>query len=148
MGMKRIYVIENLCNGCRLCETFCSSLTDGVFDVKQSRIRVITIPGGEQDIPIVDCHGRCVRPLYEDGGPTCVAVCPTGALIYAERDEAVARRLELEEAREAHGLFKVIAPWKWPLPWRQPGADVGPDARSMSAASDEEQASALPTSGD
>jgi Fe-S-cluster-containing dehydrogenase component len=115
--MKRLYVIESLCNGCRLCETFCSSLTNGVFDAAQARIRVIKIPGEEQDVPLVDCDGRCVRPLYEDGGPTCVALCPTGALIYEERDGAAARRFELEAARQAHALFKVIAPWKWPLPW-------------------------------
>jgi Fe-S-cluster-containing dehydrogenase component len=116
--MKRIYVFESLCNGCRLCETFCSSLADGVFGAAGSRIKVIKVPGEEQDIPLVDCDGRCVRPIGEDGGPTCVALCPTGALIYAERDEAAAKRLELEAARQAHSLFKVVAPWKWPLPWR------------------------------
>jgi Fe-S-cluster-containing dehydrogenase component len=121
--MKRIYVIEDLCNGCRLCETFCSSLKDGIFDVEQSRIRVIKTPGEEKDIPMVDCNGRCIRPIYEDGRPTCVAVCPTGALIYEERDGAIAKRLELEAAREDHGLFKVIAPWKWPLPWRRSDVD-------------------------
>jgi Fe-S-cluster-containing dehydrogenase component len=120
--MKRIYVIEDLCNGCRLCETFCSSLSNGVFDVKQARIKVIKTPGEERDIPMVDCSGRCVRPLYDDGRPTCVSLCPTGALIYEERDDAVAKRLALEAAREAHSLFKVIAPWKWPLPWQDPGA--------------------------
>jgi Fe-S-cluster-containing hydrogenase component 2 len=121
--MKRIYVVEELCNGCRLCETFCSSLGNGVFDIQQSRIKVIKVPGEEKDVPMVDCNGRCVRSLYDDSGPTCVAVCPTGALIYEERDDAVAKRLELEAAREQHSLFKVIAPWKWPFPWRRLGAD-------------------------
>ena len=121
--MKRIYVVERLCNGCRLCETFCSSLGNGVFDIKQSRIKVIKVPGEEEDVPMVDCDGRCIRSLYDDGLPTCVTVCPTGALIYEERDDAVAKRLELEAAREQHSLFKVIAPWKWPFPWRRLGAD-------------------------
>ncbi|MFN2292546.1 MAG: hypothetical protein ACK2UC_15245 [Anaerolineae bacterium] len=120
--MRHIYVIESLCNGCRLCEVFCSSLSDGVFDASQGRIRVTKVPGEEQDIPVVGCDGRCVRPIYEDGGPTCVALCPTGALIYEERDDAAARRLELEAARQAHSLFKVVAPWKWPLPWRDGSA--------------------------
>lgn len=124
--MKRIYVIESLCNGCRLCETFCSSLSDGVFDARKSHIKVIKVPGEEQDIPMVDCSGQCVRPIYEDGCPTCVSLCPTGALIYEERDEAAAKRLELEAARQAHGLFKVVAPWKWPLPWSgRPAAGDG-----------------------
>jgi Fe-S-cluster-containing dehydrogenase component len=115
--MKRIYVIEDLCTGCRLCETFCSSLGNGIFAAEQSRIRVLRLPGEEMDIPIVDCGGHCVRPIYDDGIPTCVALCPTGALIYEDREGASKRRVELHTARQAHSLFKVIAPWKWPFPW-------------------------------
>lgn len=116
--MKRIYVIESLCNGCRLCEIFCSSLADGVFGADDSRIKVIKVPGEELDLPLVECDGCCIRPIGEECGPTCVALCPTGALIYEDRDGAVAKRLALEAARQAHSLFKVVAPWKWPLPWR------------------------------
>lgn len=132
--MKRIYVIESLCNGCRLCETFCTSLDSGVFGAAgaassptQPRILVLKVPGEEQDIPLVNCGGQCIRPIYDDGVPTCVALCPTGALIFDELDGAAARRLELEAARRAHSLFKVIAPWKWPLPWRgrPDGAEEG-----------------------
>lgn len=116
--MKRIYVIEDLCNGCRLCQTFCSSLEEGVFS-EEGRIQVIKVPGEERDIPIVDCSGVCVRPLYEDNIPTCVAVCPTGALIFADQEDMIANRLAWEQAKERHSLFKVIAPWKWPFPWNQ-----------------------------
>ncbi len=122
--MKRIYVIEDLCNGCRLCETFCSSLGNGIFAVGQSRIQVLKLPGEETDIPIVDCGGNCIRPIHGDGNPTCVALCPTGALIFENRDDAAQKRIELQSARQAHSLFKVIAPWKWPLPWN---ADVAKD---------------------
>lgn len=119
--MKRIYVIESLCNGCRLCETFCSSLTGGVFGATQSRINVVRTSGESgappDEIPVVNCSGLCVRPIYGDGQPTCVAVCPTGALIYEEAGDAAARRAELERARQTHSLFKVVAPWKWPFPW-------------------------------
>ena len=132
--MKRIYVIESLCNGCRLCETFCSSLEGGVFgpggtdvDSGRSRIRVLKVPGEEQDIPLVDCSGRCVRPIYGDGVPTCVALCPTGALVFEDGDGAAARRLELVAARQAHSLFNVVAPWKWPLPWSGRPGDVEGD---------------------
>lgn len=121
--MKRIYVIEDLCNGCRLCETFCSSLANGVFAARPSRIRVARVAGEEKDVPLVNCDGRCVRPWDGIGSPTCVAVCPTGALIYEELDGAVAKRQGLEAARREHSLFKVIAPWRWPLPWRRPGAE-------------------------
>lgn len=116
--MKRIYVIEDLCNGCRLCQSFCSSLEAGVFS-EHGRIKVLKVPGEERDIPLVDCDGVCLRPIYDEITPTCVAVCPTGALFYADQDQAAAMRLTWERARRAHGLFKVIAPWKWPLPWNE-----------------------------
>lgn len=119
--MKQIYVIEDLCNGCRLCQTFCSSLVSGVFDYDSEdvRINVIKVPGEERDIPVVNCTGRCARPLFGEDCPTCVAVCPTGALIYEEQKDAVLKRLELEEARRCQSLFKVVAPWKWPFPWKK-----------------------------
>jgi ferredoxin len=130
--VKRLYVIEELCNGCRLCQTFCSSLEDGVFS-EAGRIRVHKSPGEERDTPVVDCDGVCVLPIYGDNTPSCVSVCPTGALSFADQDEAVAMRLAWEEARNAHPLFKVIAPWKWPLPWKLTSrqvssSDVQPEA--------------------
>ena len=116
--MKRIFVIEELCNGCRLCQTFCSSLADGVFS-DQARIQVIKAPGEERDTPVVKCNGDCLRPIYDNEIPTCVAVCATGALFYSERDEAEEARRQWETARMKHSLFKVVAPWKWPLPWKK-----------------------------
>ncbi|TVQ37297.1 MAG: hypothetical protein EA384_12520 [Spirochaetaceae bacterium] len=118
--MKRIYVVEDLCNGCRLCESFCASLEEGVFSSHGGRIRVTTVPSKRCSIPIVDCNGECIRSIHEDGRPTCVALCPTGALIYAELERAVQARLEYEAARQKHSLFKIIAPWKWPFPWLRP----------------------------
>lgn len=116
-------MIEDLCNGCRLCESFCSSLESGVFCADAGPIRVIKIPGDDKSVPIVHCDGDCIRSLYEDMRPTCVGLCPTGALIYAEHDRAAEVRLDYEAARREHGLFKVVAPWKWPFPWRRPGED-------------------------
>jgi hypothetical protein len=46
-------------------------------------------------------------------------MCPTGALIYATLDEVVEKRRELNEKRTLQPIFKVIAPWKWPFPWRE-----------------------------
>lgn len=119
--MKRIYVIESLCNGCRLCETFCSSLATQVFSAQGGRIRVLKVPGEEKDIPLVHCDGRCVRSIYPDGRPTCVGLCPTGALFHAEQERAAEVRLGYEAARAEHSLFRIVAPWKWPFPWRRPG---------------------------
>ncbi len=119
--MKQIYVVEDLCNGCRLCQTFCSSLGRSVFDYdsKDVRIQVIKVPGELRDIPVVNCNGRCVKPLFEEDCPTCVSVCPTGALLYEEQQSVIVKRLELEKARKCHSLFKVVAPWKWPFPWKR-----------------------------
>lgn len=124
--MKRIYAIEDLCNGCRLCQTFCSALKTGVFnpDDPQTGIRILKVPGEEQDIPLVQCDGACIRPIAGDDQPTCVDLCPTGALVYGDLDFAQSRRLELEVARKIHGLFKVLAPWKWPFPWAKPKKDA------------------------
>jgi Fe-S-cluster-containing dehydrogenase component len=119
--LKRIYVVENLCNGCRLCETFCSSLVDGVFGGDTARIKVLKLTGEECDIPIVDCGGKCLRPIFGEGQPTCVSLCPTGAIIYEEKEEAISKRRMYEVSKREHSLFKVIAPWKWPFPWRRPG---------------------------
>ena len=116
--MKQIYVIEELCNGCRLCQTFCSSLPQGIFS-ETAHIQVVKAPGEECDTPVVNCDGKCVRPIYDNDIPTCVAVCPTGALLYAEQLAAEEARQDWENARRQHSLFKVIAPWKWPLPWRK-----------------------------
>jgi Fe-S-cluster-containing dehydrogenase component len=121
--MKRIYVFEDLCNGCRLCQTFCSSLEAGVFG-EHGRVRVLKVPGEERDIPIVDCDGVCLRPIYDDHTPTCVSVCPTGALIFADQEEAIDKRLAWEKARQTHGLFKLVAPWKWPFEWNEQAANT------------------------
>jgi Fe-S-cluster-containing dehydrogenase component len=117
--MKRIYTIEGLCNGCRLCQSMCSSLANGVFS-ENSRIQIVKVPGEELDIPIVDCDGRCVRCINNDGLPTCVSLCPTGALIYASQSEAAELRLQYEAARKVYSVFNVIAPWKWPFPYNMP----------------------------
>jgi Fe-S-cluster-containing dehydrogenase component len=123
--MKRLHVIEELCNGCRLCQSFCSSLAAGVFS-EAARIQVLKTPGEEHDIPLIDCNGRCLRSLDEAGTPACVAVCPTGAIIYADLAEAAERRLQWEQACQEHSLFKVVAPWKWPFPWNaRPASNRG-----------------------
>lgn len=126
---RRIFVIDDLCSGCRLCETFCSSLKDGVFNGTLPRIKVVKLPGDERDIPMVNCGGMCVRPIFDQNTPTCVSFCPTGALMYETHNNAIAMRLDWEAARREHGLFKVIAPWKWPFPWRRPGEKKATSAK-------------------
>jgi len=122
--VKRLFIIEDLCNGCRLCETFCSSLKEGVFGADSGRIHVIKVSGGERDIPMVDCSGDCIRPIFEEGSPTCVSVCPTGTLTYENQAEAISMRLNYEDAKKTHAVFKIIAPWKWPWPWKRSNAQA------------------------
>jgi hypothetical protein len=93
----------------------------GVFGGDSGRIKVLKLPGEECDVPIVDCGGKCLRPIFEEGQPTCVSLCPTGALIYEEKDGAISKRLLYETSKREHSVFKVIAPWKWPFPWKRPG---------------------------
>jgi ferredoxin len=114
--MKRIYVIEELCNGCRLCQSMCSSLENGIFS-ENARITILKTPGEEQDIPIIECDGRCILSTNVNQEPPCCLICPTGAIFYANGREAVSKRLLWEKARTSHGLFKIISPWKWPFPW-------------------------------
>ncbi len=116
---KRIYVFEELCNGCRLCELMCSFINEKEFNPRKSRIRIAKIEGEGIDIPIVDCSvDDC--PKKENGIPECVRICPTGALTYITADEAFKRKLELVKKRNVQPMFKVIAPWKWPFPsWRE-----------------------------
>ncbi len=38
-----------------------------------------------------------------------------------KKEEAISKRTMYEVSKREHRLFKVIAPWKWPFPWRRPG---------------------------
>ena len=116
---KRIFVIDELCNGCRACQMWCSFVQKerNEFNPSCSKIKIATDSDGAFDMPIVDCSGgEC--PHIEGGEPLCVQMCPTGALIYTDAEDAYQKRLELHRDREKQPLFKLIAPWKWPYPWK------------------------------
>lgn len=116
---KRIYVFEELCNGCRLCELHCSFVNTGEFNPLKSLIRIAKVESEGIDTPIVDCDGISC-PCKEGDAPECVRICPTGALIFATASEAFDKRQELVLKRSVQPIFKVIAPWKWPFPsWRE-----------------------------
>jgi len=69
-------------------------------------------------IPITDCNGSVCAKKSENNIPKCVQFCASGALIYATLDEAAEMKRDLIRKRAVQPLFKVIAPWKWPFPWK------------------------------
>jgi Fe-S-cluster-containing dehydrogenase component len=123
---KRIFVVANeLCSGCRNCEMWCS-LGEGQkneFRPTDSTLKILKDAEGVLNIPTVDCDGqRCLH--NEKGEPLCVEMCPTGTLIYSDRQDLYKKRLELEEKRSVQPLFRLIAPWKYPYPWKEwPGEE-------------------------
>ena len=89
------------------------------FNRAYSRIKLVKDSAGAIDAPIVDCTGGDCLMKDEKGEPLCVEMCPTGCLVYTDADDAYKKGMELHRAREVQPLFKLIAPWKWPYPWRE-----------------------------
>lgn len=118
MAKESLFALPEICSGCRSCEMWCSWVNAQEFGPNRGRIRIAKDPEGEFDVPVVGCNGSCPHPM-EQGVPICVEMCPTGALIYADPEEAYNKRMQLHEARALQPLFKLIAPWKWPYPWRK-----------------------------
>jgi Fe-S-cluster-containing hydrogenase component 2 len=118
MKDKRLYVVEDLCSGCRMCEMVCSFLRIRAYNSRKSKVRIVKVEWEGVNIPIADCDGIDCAKLSPLGVPRCVEACPTGALMFAEAGEAAERRRLLATQRIMQPIFKVIAPWKWPFPWR------------------------------
>ena len=116
---KRLFIVANeLCNGCRSCEMWCSWVQTQEFGPNRGLIKIVKDSEGAFDVPIVDCNGDCPYPM-EQGVPLCVEMCPTGTLIYADAEDTYNKKMELFEKRENQPLFKLVAPWKWPYPWKK-----------------------------
>jgi anaerobic carbon-monoxide dehydrogenase iron sulfur subunit len=79
-GTGIVRIDESLCDNCSICRKVCP-YAGPVFSAAEKRVVLCDHCGGE---------------------PTCVIVCPTGALTYEEYDpEAPGQRLQgMEEARE------------------------------------------------
>lgn len=118
---KRVFVIANeLCSGCRNCEMWCS-LGGGhkdAFNPTHSKIRIIKDAEGKLNVPTVDCDGKACAHNGQ-GEPICVEMCPTGVLIYTDLQDLYKKRVEYVEKRKVQPVFKLIAPWKYPYPWRE-----------------------------
>lgn len=117
---KRIFVVANeLCSGCGNCQMWCSfHICSNEFNPTFSKIRILRDPEGLLNAPIVECDGeRCVSDYRKE--PICVEMCPTGTLVFTDVEDLYRKKLELEEKRRLQPLFKLIAPWKYPYPWRE-----------------------------
>lgn len=110
--MKRIYVEESLCNGCRRCELICSFLQTGdEYNPRHSRIKILKVEEEGLDIPIVDCDGERCREESGGGEPACVKHCLPGALIFAERDQVLTMRRRQLAEKAKNPEFKVRGYW-------------------------------------
>ena len=116
---KRLFVFDEICSGCRGCEMWCSFANKREFSPSDSRIKIVKDPTNGHDMPIISCGGECPHPYGEEGCPICVEMCPTGALIYADGRDAYEKRLDLHAKRSVQPAFRLVAPWKWPYPWRE-----------------------------
>ncbi|NIM95735.1 MAG: 4Fe-4S dicluster domain-containing protein [Anaerolineales bacterium] len=78
--MEMMLVVDHeKCNGCRLCEMFCSVKHSGVNNPNQSRIHVVKWPSKGLELPMM-----C---LQCEEAP-CIVACPKNALT---RDSAMSR---------------------------------------------------------
>ena len=82
----RLIIDEEVCTGCRLCESICSFVHEENFNGDKARIKIIKDEPEGKDIPHV-CR-QC-------GDAPCVNSCPTGALSRNENTNAVLLDKEL-----------------------------------------------------
>lgn len=102
MTHKAIVVDNKKCNGCRICEIFCSKKHGGKVLPRASRIRVLPyFPG--LDVLVV-CY-QCERPL-------CIESCTNHAIVRDEKTNAIVIREDLctgckacVETCPAHAIF-------------------------------------------
>jgi Fe-S-cluster-containing dehydrogenase component len=117
---KRVFVVsDDLCSGCRNCEMWCSFWRSNKkgFGSTYTKIKIIKDDQGVLNRPTVDCNGmNCNQDGKE---PICVEMCPTGCLIFTDAGDLTKKRFELQQKRNDQPVFKLIAPWKYPYPWRK-----------------------------
>lgn len=91
MPHKAVIVDHAKCNGCRICELFCSRKHEGKVLPRASRIRILPyFPGIEVALVCYQCDK-----------PPCVKICPNGAIVRDEKTKAILIREELCTGCEA-----------------------------------------------
>ena len=97
MTHKAIVADNKKCNGCRVCEVFCSRRHEGKILPRASRIRIMPF------FPGVDVALVC----YQCENPVCMKSCPSGAIVKDEKTNAIVIR---EEACTACGACIEACP--------------------------------------
>lgn len=102
MTHKAIVVDNKKCNGCRICEIFCSIKHEGKVLPRASRIRIFPY------FPGVDVAVVC----YQCENPSCIESCPVDAITRDEKTKAILIQEELctackacVETCPAHAIF-------------------------------------------
>jgi len=91
---KHIQVHMDKCTGCKLCELACSAVKTGVFNPRDSRIKVCLI--GVPEIPVPLILDNCD---YCFGNPACVQFCLPKAIEWQEM-ETKPERPKVSEAKK------------------------------------------------
>jgi len=106
---KRIFVENSICNGCHMCESICSFVNTNNFCLARTNIKVINYEWKGWNQAIVSCDVETHPPCEKF--PQCVKYCPTGALIWATKDEFASQIYKFQKDLESKPPFKSRAPW-------------------------------------
>jgi formate dehydrogenase beta subunit len=87
---------EDKCNGCGYCSQYCPF---GIPRLNQ----ISTISGEAKSSKCTFCQDRITNGL----SPACAQACPTGAILYGERDELVAMGRQRVENLKTKGLSEA-----------------------------------------
>jgi Fe-S-cluster-containing dehydrogenase component len=82
MVFNPIRVRDDVCSGCRSCETACVFHREGLIGTSAARIRIVKDEAEGSDQP------RLCRMCVD---PACVSACPNGALGRSENGEGMIR---------------------------------------------------------
>jgi len=106
---SRIFVEESICNGCRMCEMMCSFVNTQGFYPGKANVKVIHYEWKGRNKPVVSCDAESHSPCRSL--PQCVRYCPTGALVWATKEEFASMVYEYHRGIESNPSYKARAPW-------------------------------------
>ena len=101
---KHIELNMEKCTGCKLCELACSAVKTGVFNLRNSRIKVCLIDIPEIPVPVLlDTCDYCF------GSPVCVQVCLPKAIEWKEMEARPSRPKVSEVKKIAEEWLKSVS---------------------------------------
>ena len=101
---KHIELNMAKCTGCKLCELACSAVKTGVFNLRNSRIKVCLVDMPEIPVPVLlDTCDYCF------GNPVCVPVCLPKAIEWKEMETRPSRPKVSEAKKIAEEWLKSVS---------------------------------------